>query len=105
MDRSCRRCGAIRVALKRPDFIEAVARRAGLPGEDAERVLDAAVDEIARAMAAGATVHIAGFGTFGVRTVAGKRGRCPASGEPLWRPSRRAPHFRPVQALDALLDA
>lgn len=93
------------MAVTRPDFVQAVARRAGLSPEEADRVLGVAFDEITRSMAAGDTVHVAGFGTFGVRTIAGKHGRCPKTGDAFWRPSRRAPHFRPVQALDALLDS
>lgn len=91
--------------MTKADFIAAVAHRSGLPEAEAERIVDNTFDEIAKAIAAGRTVNITGFGTFGVRSIAGKRGKCPRTGESFWRPGRRAPHFRAGQALDALLDA
>jgi nucleoid DNA-binding protein len=91
--------------MTKTEFIAAVAKRSGLTVVEAERIVGNTFDEIAKAIAAGSTVNIHGFGTFGVRSIPGKRGKCPKTGEPYWRPGRRAPHFRSGQALDALLDA
>ena len=58
-----------------------------------------AIEAIAERLAAGETVMISGFGSFGGRDKRSRVGRYPRTGEPAPVPARRIVTFRPSQVL------
>lgn len=87
-------------------LVETVARRAEMNLTAAEAALDALVEAIGAALAAGDKVVVPGFGTFEVRQRAARTGRNPRTGEPLEIAASKAPAFKPATALKhAVVDA
>jgi integration host factor subunit beta len=66
-----------------------------LRGRDAEKTVNAVLEEITAAMARGDRVELRGIGAFTVRLRQGRLGRNPKSGAEVAVPGRRFPHFRP----------
>ena len=50
--------------MKKTDLINAIAEQSGLSKKDAEKALNAALDTIIKAVAAGDKIQLTGFGTF-----------------------------------------
>lgn len=61
--------------------------------------VDAVFDAVARALAQGDKVSIAGFGVFEVRHRAARTGRNPRTGEPVHIAASKAPAFKAAKAL------
>jgi integration host factor subunit beta len=61
---------------------------------DLEKVVDAILEEIERALARGDRVEFRGFGTFAVKTWQARPGRNPSSGATIDVPERRYLSFR-----------
>jgi DNA-binding protein HU-beta len=70
-----------------------IAERAGLSAAEAGRVLDATLESIESALAAGQEVSITGFGKFSVADRAARQGINPATGEPIAIAASKAPRF------------
>ncbi len=66
---------------------------------EAERCLNAILDAIQEALAAGETVSLRDFGSFSVVERAARPGRHPATGEPLTIPAHRTVRFRGGKAM------
>lgn len=84
--------------MNRTELVEAVAEETGLSAADTARVVTAALDRIAQAVADGDSVVISGFGTFERRERAARSGRNPQTGEPIEIAASRAPAFKPAAA-------
>lgn len=69
--------------MHKTDLIDTTARATGLSKADTARTLDAALDVICKALAAGDTVALTGFGSFAVTAKAEREGRNPKTGEPV----------------------
>ena len=65
---------------------------------DAERCVNAFIDSIKEAVAAGDSVQLVGFGTFEVRERAARTARNPQTGETLTIAAKKVPAFKPGKA-------
>ena len=85
--------------MNKTDLIAAAAQSAGVSKNDAERVLNAALDHIAAALASGSKVQLSGFGIFEVKDREARVGRNPRTKETIEIPATRTPVFKPSKAL------
>ena len=81
------------------ELIAAAAESAGIAKKDAEKVLNAALETIAAAMAQGDKVQLSGFGTFEVKQREARMGRNLRTKEVIEIPATRVPSFKPSQVL------
>ena len=79
--------------MNKTQLAERVAERAGVSGAEAGRVLDATLETIEDALAAGQEVAITGFGKFSVADRAARQGVNPATGEPIAIAASKSPRF------------
>ena len=63
--------------MNKTELIAAVAQNAGVSKKDAERVVNAALDEICHSLAAGDRVQLSGFGVFSVKDREARTARNP----------------------------
>lgn len=90
-------------ATNRQTLISAIAHRAEIEEETAERVLDSIQDSIVDALKRGEPVSLVGFGTFLTRDRAARPGRNPQTGATIQIAASRVPAFKAGKALkDAL---
>ena len=80
--------------MNKVELINAVAA-AGLTKKDAATAVDAVFAAIGDALAAGESVQLMSFGTFGVKERAAREGRNPRTGEPVKIAPARVPVFKP----------
>ena len=59
--------------MKKAEFIQAVAEKAGLSKKDTSKAVDAALEAIKDALVAGDSVSFIGFGTFGTAERAARK--------------------------------
>lgn len=85
--------------MKKSDIVTAIADAADLSKADAGRALDAFTAEVAKALKAGDSVTITGFGTFAVRTRAERQGRNPQTGATIKIEASKNPSFKAGKAL------
>ena len=85
--------------MNKTEWIAAAAERAGLPKQDAERIIAAALDITAEMLEAGERVQLSGFGSFEVRDREARVGRNPLTKEALEIPATRVPVFKPSKVL------
>ncbi len=87
--------------LTRAGLAEAVWREMGLPRRESERFVEAAIEEMVAALAAGEKVTIVNFGSFATRAKGPRMGRNPKTGKPAPVTARRVVVFRPSWTLKA----
>ncbi|MCR5350723.1 MAG: HU family DNA-binding protein [Acholeplasmatales bacterium] len=80
--------------VKKSEIVAAVADVTDLSRKEAEQAVDIVFDKITEALADGDKVVISGFGTFEVRTRAGRTGRNPRTGEEIKVPAQKTPAFK-----------
>ena len=85
--------------MNKTELIAAIAEKAGLTKKDAERVLNATVDSISGALAAGDRVQVSGFGIFEVKTREARVGRNPRTKQTIEIPATRLPAFKASKTL------
>ena len=85
--------------LTRAGLADAVWREVGLSLVESERLVEAAIQELTAALAAGEEVGILNFGSFVLRAKGARPGRNPRTGEPAVVPARRVVAFRPSRQL------
>ena len=85
--------------MNKTELIAAVAAKSGSTKKDAEKAVNAAIDAVSEALAAGNSIQIAGFGTFEVRERAEKQGRNPRTGEAITVPAAKVPAFKAGRGL------
>ena len=89
--------------VNKTELVDVIAQKADISKASAARALDAALEGIAGALAAGENVGLVGFGTFGVKSRPARQGRNPKTGEAMSIAASRTPGFKPGKALrDAL---
>ena len=81
--------------MNRAELIEAIRDRLGADRRTAETAVDAVLDTIQRAVAAGERVAITGFGVFEKVDRAARTGRNPRTGETVKVKKTSVPKFRP----------
>ena len=74
--------------MNKTELRDAVAAAADLNGTQADKAVNAVLDSIASALAAGDKVTLPGFGTFETRDRAARQGRNPRDGRRRWRSPR-----------------
>ncbi len=80
--------------MNKPELIAAVAENAGVTKKDAERVINATVDAITKALANGEKVQLSGFGVFEAKNREARVGRNPHTKEAIEIPATRVPVFK-----------
>jgi DNA-binding protein HU-beta len=79
--------------MNKGELVARVAKDSGLTKADAGRALDAALDNVTKALKKGEKVTLVGFGTFGVTRRRARAGRNPRTGAPIKIAARRVPRF------------
>lgn len=87
--------------MNKQDLVASVAEKTGLSKKDSEKALNAMIETIKDALAAGDKVTLVGFGTFETRHRQARTGRNPQTGEPIHIPAQTVPAFRPGKELKA----
>ena len=77
------------------------ARNPHLYHRDVENIVNAVLDEITDALAAGNRVELRGFGAFSVKNRPSRLGRNPRTGEEVAIPSGKTIRFKPGKELQA----
>ena len=85
--------------MNKSDLIDQIADNAELSKTAAGSALNATLDAISGALAAGETVSLLGFGTFAVKQRAARTGRNPQTGKPIEISAATIPSFKPGKAL------
>ena len=85
--------------MNKSDIAAQVAQLTGFNHAQARTAVDATFETIRDALAHDRTVTVQGFGTFTMRTRAGRTGRNPRTGAPIEIPASRTPSFKPSKSL------
>lgn len=91
--------------MNKTELIQAVAAATGIAKKDAAAAVDATFDAIAKALADGGKVQLAGFGTFEVRERAAREGINPQTKEKVTIAACKAPAFKAGKALKDSVNA
>ena len=85
--------------MNKTELIAAMAEKAGLSKKDAAKALNATIDTIADALAAGDKVQLVGFGGFETKKREARMGRNPRTKETIEIPASCIPVFKAGKAL------
>ena len=85
--------------MNKSELVAAVAESANLSKAEAERAIDGVFDSVKKALKAGDSVAVVGFGTFTVRARAARTGRNPRTGGTIDIPASNVPAFKPGKGL------
>ncbi len=80
--------------MKKADFIQAVAEKAGLSKKDTNAALNAMVETITEALCEGKSVSFIGFGTFSTSKRAARTARVPGTDRVVEVPATTAVKFK-----------
>lgn len=84
--------------MKKDELVKAVADASGLSKADADRALQAVVETVTGAVAAGQRVQVPGLGTFEPRERSAREGRNPQTGETIKIAATTVPGFKAATA-------
>lgn len=87
--------------MNKTELINAIANKANMTKVDAKNALDATLDSIAEALAAGDKVSVLGFGTFSTVAKEARTGINPRTKEKIEIAARKAIKFKAGAELDA----
>jgi DNA-binding protein HU-beta len=79
--------------VNKTEFIERVAKEAGVSISEAQRYLDAVEKVVTSVLKGGEEVQITGFGKFYVQERTAREGRNPQTGKKMNIPAQRVPSF------------
>ncbi|MEQ1698433.1 MAG: integration host factor subunit alpha [Hyphomicrobiaceae bacterium] len=85
--------------LTRADLAEAVVRQVGLPRNESQDLVELILSEISVTLAAGESVKLSSFGSFGIREKGERVGRNPKTGKEVPITPRRVLVFRPSNVM------
>lgn len=85
--------------MNKAELIANVAGSAGLSKKDAEKAINAFIENIEAALKKGDKVQLVGFGTFEVRERAARKGRNPQTNQEITIPASKVPAFKVGKAL------
>lgn len=85
--------------MRKPELAAAIAEKADLSKEKATEVITAITDQISKALSAGDSVSLIGFGTFEVRERAERQGKNPQTGAPITIAAAKVPAFKAGKGL------
>ena len=79
--------------MNKQEIVARIARDCGISKSEANRVVDALIDQITRALKKGEKVMLVGFGTFDTYRRRARPGVNPRTLSPMKIPGRRVPRF------------
>ena len=79
--------------MNKAEIVARMAKDSGITKADANRALDAFLENVTRALKKGEKVTLVGFGTFLVGRRRARTGRNPQTGAPIKIGARRVPRF------------
>lgn len=79
--------------MNKSELVEKIAQRAGLPLSGSRKALEAVLECVSDALAAGEKVQLVGFGTFKVTERCAREGRNPQTGAVINIPATKTPSF------------
>ena len=85
--------------MNKAELIANVAGSAGLSKKDAEKAINAFIENIEATLKKGDKVQLVGFGTFEVRERAARKGRNPQTNQEITIPASKVPAFKVGKAL------
>lgn len=85
--------------MNKTELIAAVAERTGMTKKDTEKAVAATLEVITAELAKGEKVHLAGFGSFEVKSREARVGRNPRTNEAVQIPASKVPAFKASKAL------
>ena len=85
--------------MNKSEFIDALADAAGVTKVDAGNALEAFIKVVKKALKAGDSMSLVGFGTFAVRKRAARTGRNPRTGATIKIKASKVPGFKAGKAL------
>ncbi len=80
--------------MKKAEFIQEVAQRAGLSKKDTQKCIDAALEVITEALKKGEDVAFIGFGTFTTTMRAAREAKVPGTNKVVKVPATRVVKFK-----------
>lgn len=80
--------------MTKTELTEHIWSKTQLQKKDCAAAVDAALEAITEALAAGDSVRLVGFGSFEAKERKERTGRNPKTGEPVTIPASRAPVFK-----------
>ena len=80
--------------MTKSDLIAAVATKIGSSKKDSEKAVAAVLESITEALANGEAVQLVGFGTFEVKTRAGRICKVPGTKQEVDVPASKIPTFK-----------
>ena len=85
--------------MNKGELIAGMAEESGVSKADTEKVLNAFLSQVEKALCAGDKVQLTGFGSFEVRERAARTGRNPHTGETIEIAAAKVPAFKPEKGL------
>jgi nucleoid DNA-binding protein len=85
--------------MNKQDFIDLIAKRAGISKREAKDAIDTLFGEVTKALKKGKKVTFVGFGTFSTRRRKARKGRNPKTGATIKIAAKRVPKFSAGKAL------
>ena len=85
--------------MNKTEYVEAVAKSAGVTKAEAAKVIAASIEVITKSLKKGNAVQLTGFGTFEVVKRAARKGRNPATGKEIKIAASKAPKFKAGKVL------
>ncbi len=82
------------MAFTKAHLVEIISKQNGFPKSRASESVETLLEIIKRTLESGEDVLISGFGKFGVKVKAGRKGRNPATGEELMLAPRKVVTFK-----------
>lgn len=85
--------------MNKRELVAHVADQASITKKQAAEAVEAILGGITESISRGEKVSLVGFGTFGVKERAARKGVIPGTRTKVDFPARRVPHFKPGKAL------
>ncbi len=89
--------------MNKTELIAAMANDAGLSKKDAEKALNAFIENVTEELKAGGKVQLVGFGSFEVRARAARTGRNPKTGTEIKIDAKKLPVFKAGKQLKEVI--
>jgi DNA-binding protein HU-beta len=80
--------------MNKTEYVEAVAKTAGITKAESAKVVAATIEVITKALKKGETIQITGFGSYSVLKRPKREGRNPATGKKITIAASKSPRFK-----------
>ncbi|MEG6617177.1 HU family DNA-binding protein [Peptococcaceae bacterium 1198_IL3148] len=85
--------------MNKAELITSVSEKSELTKKDAEKAVNALLETVSEALAAGDKIQLVGFGTFETRERSARKGRNPQTGAEIEIAATKVPVFKAGKAL------